>query len=63
MSLPTVPPAVRRGLAVAPPASAGPSSCSPCCWHFGTGPFAEAWQVTTWPAVLAALVADRWRAR
>jgi uncharacterized membrane protein YbhN (UPF0104 family) len=24
-------------------------------WHFGTGPFSEAWRVTTWPAVLAAL--------
>jgi len=25
-------------------------------WHFGTGPFTEAWQVTTWPAVVAALL-------
>ncbi len=25
-------------------------------WHFGTGPFEEAWQVTTWPAVVAALL-------
>ncbi len=25
-------------------------------WHFGTGPFAAAWRVTTWPTVLAALV-------
>jgi uncharacterized membrane protein YbhN (UPF0104 family) len=24
-------------------------------WHFGTGPFADAWRVTTWPAMLAAL--------
>jgi glycosyltransferase 2 family protein len=25
-------------------------------WHFGTGPFAEAWRVTTWPVVAVALV-------
>jgi uncharacterized membrane protein YbhN (UPF0104 family) len=25
-------------------------------WHFGTGPFSEAWRVTSWPAVLAALI-------
>jgi uncharacterized membrane protein YbhN (UPF0104 family) len=25
-------------------------------WRFGTGPFAEAWRITTWPTVLAALV-------
>jgi len=24
-------------------------------WHFGTGPFTEAWQVTTWPVVLGAV--------
>jgi uncharacterized membrane protein YbhN (UPF0104 family) len=25
-------------------------------WRFGTGPFADAWRVTTWPTVLSALV-------
>jgi uncharacterized membrane protein YbhN (UPF0104 family) len=39
-------------------------------WHFGTGPFADGWRVTTWPAVLGALAitaastltsAFRWR--
>ncbi len=25
-------------------------------WHFGTGPFTQAWQVTTWPAVVGALL-------
>ncbi len=39
-------------------------------WLFGTGPFADAWQVTTWSSVLAALVinagctlASAWRWR
>jgi uncharacterized membrane protein YbhN (UPF0104 family) len=27
-------------------------------WRFGTGPFADAWRVTTWPAVAAALVVN-----
>ena len=25
-------------------------------WHFGSGPFAEAWRVTSWPAVVGAVV-------
>ena len=70
MKVPHPPPAVRRawpwlrlvgGLAV----------LLVLLWRFGTGPFADAWQVTTWPAVLGALAltaactlssALRWRA-
>lgn len=33
----------------------GGAVLSALLWHFGTGPFSEAWRVTTWPAVIAAL--------
>lgn len=33
----------------------GPAVLGALLWQFGTGPFADAWQVTTWPAALAAL--------
>jgi uncharacterized membrane protein YbhN (UPF0104 family) len=55
MSPPTVPPAVRRAwpwLRLV----GGVLVLLVLLWHFGTGPFAQAWHVTTWPAVLAALV-------
>ena len=55
MSLPTPPLAVRRAwpwLRLV----GGAVVLLVLLWRFGTGPFAEAWHVTTWPAVLAALV-------
>jgi uncharacterized membrane protein YbhN (UPF0104 family) len=55
MSLPTVPPRVRSAwpwLRVV----GGVAVLAALLWQFGTGPFAEAWHVTTWPAVLGALV-------
>ena len=69
MTLPTVPPTVR----VAWPwlrLVGGAAVLVVLLWHFGTGPFAEAWQVTTWPAVLGAValtavgtVTSAWRWR
>lgn len=54
MSLPIVPPSIRRSwpwLRLV----GGAAVLAVLLWHFGSGPFAEAWQVTTWPAVLAAV--------
>jgi uncharacterized membrane protein YbhN (UPF0104 family) len=55
MSPPSVPPVVRAAwpwLRLV----GGAAILALLLWHFGTGPFAEAWQVTTWPAVLAVVV-------
>lgn len=54
MSLPTVPPGVHRAwpwLRLV----GGAIVLAALLWHFGTGPFAEAWRVTTWPAVVCAV--------
>jgi uncharacterized membrane protein YbhN (UPF0104 family) len=54
MSMPTVPPGVHRAwpwLRLV----GGAFVLAALLWHFGTGPFAEAWRVTTCPAVACAV--------
>lgn len=70
MSPPPVPPGVRRAwpwLRLL----GGSVALVALLWQFGTGPFTEAWRVTSWPAVLTAVAvtltstlasAWRWRA-
>ena len=53
MSLPTVPPSIRRSWSLLR-LLGGAALLAALLWHFGSGPFAEAWQVTTVPAVLTA---------
>ncbi len=54
-TLPTPPPVVRRAWPWLRLVGAGVVLAF-LLWHFGTGPFAQAWRLTTWQAVLAALV-------
>jgi len=54
MSPPTVAPGVRAAWPLLRLVG-GAAVLAALLWHFGTGPFAEAWQVTTWPAIVGAV--------